>query len=176
METRLSRCCVAVDDHDRAIASPRDLLGPEARDDAGFGGTRGGMFGPRSRPAVTVLLEPPLADPNASSAGRRALAELMAKGLCGVLVAPDGCGAVVERGGAAGGEVLREPVDRLHGVRDRGFRAVAGEPAGALDPGARDVTPVEPGPALPVGVARREAPAAGGGARPAPPGEPRRGR
>ncbi|MFE4372698.1 VOC family protein [Streptomyces sp. NPDC056835] len=127
MDIRLSQCFIAVDDHNKAIAFYRDVLGLEVRDDVGFEGMRWVTVGAPSQPDVNIVLEPPLADPNASPADKQAMAELMAKGLLhGVIFATDDCDATFERISAAGGEVLQEPMDQPYGVRDCGFRDPAG--------------------------------------------------
>jgi predicted enzyme related to lactoylglutathione lyase len=126
MDIRLSQCFVAVDDHDRAIAFYRDVLGLEVRDDVGFEGMRWVTVGSPSQPDVNIVLEPPAADPSASPADQ-VMAELMAKGLLrGVIFATDDCDATFERISAAGGEVLQEPTDQFYGVRDCAFRDPAG--------------------------------------------------
>ncbi|WP_371483836.1 VOC family protein [Kitasatospora sp. NBC_00315] len=123
MDIRLSQCFIAVDDHDTAIAFYRDVLGLEVRDDVGFEGMRWVTVGSPSQPDVNIVLEPPVADPNASPADKQAMAELMAKGLLrGVIFATDDCDAAFERISAAGAEVLQEPMDQPYGVRDCGFR------------------------------------------------------
>lgn len=141
MDIRLSQCFIAVDDHDKAIAFYRDVLGLEVRNDVGFEGMRWVTVGAPSQPDVNIVLEPPLADPNASSADRQAMAELMAKGLLrGVIFATDDCDAAFERvsaaawGGVAGadGPALRRP--RLRVPR-------SGRQPGAVHPGPREVTP-----------------------------------
>ena len=127
MELTLSQCFIAVDDHDRAIAFYRDVLGLEVRNDVGYEGMRWVTVGAPSQPDVNIVLEPPLADPNASAADRQTMAELMAKGLLrGVIFATDDCDATFERISAAGGEVLQEPMDQFYGVRDCAFRDPAG--------------------------------------------------
>lgn len=76
---------------------------------------------------MDIVLEPPLADPNASPADREAMAELLAKGLLrGVIFRTDDVDATFERVRAAGGEVLQEPVDQPYGVRDCAFRDPSG--------------------------------------------------
>ncbi|MET9842605.1 VOC family protein, partial [Streptomyces virginiae] len=40
MNINLSQCFIAVDDHDKAIAFYRDVLGLEVRNDVGFEGMR----------------------------------------------------------------------------------------------------------------------------------------
>ena len=123
MDIKLSQCFIAVDDHDKALAFYRDVLGLEVRNDVGFEGMRWVTVGSPSQPDVEIVLEPPVADPNASPADKEAAAELLAKGLLrGVIFATDDCDATFEHIRAAGGEVLQEPIDMPYGVRDCAFR------------------------------------------------------
>ncbi|GAA2810059.1 VOC family protein [Streptomyces showdoensis] len=123
----LSQCFIAVDDHDKALAFYRDVLGLEVRNDVGFEGMRWVTVGSPDQPDVEIVLEPPLADPNASAADRQAMSELLAKGMLrGVIFSTDDVDATFERIRAAGGEVLQEPVDQPYGVRDCAFRDPAG--------------------------------------------------
>lgn len=127
MDINLSQCFVAVDDHDRALAFYRDLLGMEVRDDVGYADMRWVTLGSPAQPDVDIVLEPPLADPNAPAADRQAMADLLAKGhLRGVVLATDDVDALFEHLRAAGAEVLQEPVDQPYGVRDCAFRDPAG--------------------------------------------------
>ncbi|MEU6864437.1 VOC family protein [Streptomyces sp. NPDC046876] len=127
MDITLSQCFIAVDDHDKAIAFYRDVLGLEVRGDVGFEGMRWVTVGSPAQPDVNIVLEPPLADPNASPSDRQAMAELMAKGLLrGVIFQTPDCDATFERISAAGAEVLQEPMDQPYGVRDCAFRDPAG--------------------------------------------------
>jgi uncharacterized glyoxalase superfamily protein PhnB len=83
--------------------------------------------GAPSQPGVEIVLEPPLADPGASEADRRAMAELLAKGMLrAVIFATDDVDATFERVRASGAEVLQEPIDQPYGVRDCAFRDPAG--------------------------------------------------
>ncbi|SCK15072.1 hypothetical protein YW7DRAFT_00950 [Streptomyces sp. AmelKG-E11A] len=127
MSINLSQCFIAVDDHDKALAFYRDVLGLEVRNDVGFEGMRWVTVGSRDQPDVDIVLEPPVADPNASPADKQAMAQLLAKGqLRGVIFDTDDCDATYERIRAAGGEVVQEPVDQPYGVRDCAFRDPAG--------------------------------------------------
>ncbi|GAA2299569.1 VOC family protein [Streptomyces kunmingensis] len=126
-DIKLSTCFIAVDDPDRAIAFYRDVLGFEVRNDVGYEGMRWVTVGAPSQPDVSVVLEPPLADPNASEADRQVMAELLAKGLLrGVLFTTEDCDATFERVSAAGADVVQEPMDQYYGVRDCAFRDPAG--------------------------------------------------
>ncbi|MDX3231317.1 VOC family protein [Streptomyces sp. ME19-01-6] len=127
MDIRLSTCFIAVDDPDKAIAFYRDVLGLEVRNDVEFERMRWVTVGAPSQPDVSIVLEPPLADPNASPADRQTMAELMAKGLLrGVIFSTDDCDATFERVSAAGAEVLQEPMDQFYGLRDCAFRDPSG--------------------------------------------------
>ena len=127
MDIKLSTCFIAVDDHDSALAFYRDVLGLEVRNDVEFEGMRWVTVGAPSQPDVEIVLEPPLADPNATNADREAMAELLAKGLLrGVMFKTDDCDATFEHIRAAGAEVLQEPIDMPYGVRDCAFRDPSG--------------------------------------------------
>ena len=127
MTINISSCFIAVDDHDRALAFYRDVLGLDVRLDVAYEGMRWVTVGAPSQPDVNIVLEPPVADPNASAADKQAAAELLAKGLLrGVIFDTDDCDATFEKIRAAGGEVLQEPIDMPYGVRDCAFRDPAG--------------------------------------------------
>jgi predicted enzyme related to lactoylglutathione lyase len=127
MDLKLSHCFVAVDDHDKALAFYRDVLGLEVRNDVAFEGMRWVTLTPPSQPDVEIVLEPPGADPNASPADRQALADLLAKGMLrGVMFATADCDKTFEHIRASGAEVLQEPMDQPYGVRDCAFRDPAG--------------------------------------------------
>ncbi|PRY62434.1 MULTISPECIES: VOC family protein [Glycomyces] len=127
MSINLSQCFIAVDDHDKAIAFYRDVLGMEVRNDVGFEGMRWVTVGSPDQPDVNIVLEPPLADPNASETDRATMNELLAKGLLrGVIFETDDVDATFERISAAGADVLQEPMDQPYGVRDCAFRDPAG--------------------------------------------------
>src|SRR5215204_1359185 len=81
MDIKLSQCFIAVDDHDKALAFYRDVLGLEVRNDVGFEGMRWVTVGAPSQPDVDIVLEPPVADPNASPRPPCRRAKLLAKGL-----------------------------------------------------------------------------------------------
>jgi predicted enzyme related to lactoylglutathione lyase len=127
MELRLSTCFIAVHDHDQALAFYRDALGLEVRNDVKYEGLRWVTVGPPSQPDINIVLEPPAAIPDASPADKKALSELLAKGLLrSVLFTTDDVDAIFEKVRAAGGEVLQEPMDMPYGVRDCAFRDPSG--------------------------------------------------
>ncbi|TMR14249.1 VOC family protein [Nonomuraea zeae] len=122
MNLKLSACTLAVHDLDEALGFYLDVLGFELRDDAEAEGTRRPSVGPPSQPDVQIFLEAPGANPGASPADRRAIKDLLAKGLLGGLVfLTDDCDATFEHIEAAGAEVLQEPIDRPGGARDCAF-------------------------------------------------------
>jgi predicted enzyme related to lactoylglutathione lyase len=127
MDITLATCFIAVDDHDKALAFYRDVLGMEVRNDVGFEGMRWVTVGAPSQPDVDIVLEPPAANPNSSPADKEAMAQLLAKGMLrGVIFRTDDCDATFERIRAAGAEVLQEPIDQPYGVRDCAFRDPSG--------------------------------------------------
>jgi predicted enzyme related to lactoylglutathione lyase len=127
MNLMLSHCFIAVDDHDKALAFYRDVLGLEVTNDVSFEGMRWVSLSPPAQPDLQIVLEPPAADPNASPADRQALTELLAKGMLrAVLFATDDCDATFEHIRSSGAEVVQEPVDQPYGVRDCAFRDPAG--------------------------------------------------
>ncbi|HLT11029.1 MAG TPA: VOC family protein [Micromonosporaceae bacterium] len=127
MDIKVSSCFIPVDDHDKALAFYRDILGLEVRNDVRYEGMRWVTLGIPAQPDVEIVLEPPVADPNATAADKEAGAVLLAKGLLrGVIFSTADCDATFERIRAAGGEVLQEPIDQPYGVRDCAFRDPAG--------------------------------------------------
>ncbi|CAM5718093.1 MULTISPECIES: VOC family protein [Streptomyces] len=127
MDVKLAQCFLAVDDHDKAIAFYRDVLGLEIRNDVGFEGMRWVTMGSPLQPDVEIVLEPPDASPDASPADKQALNELLAKGLLrGVIFTTPDCDALYERVRESGADVLQEPMDQPYGVRDCAFRDPAG--------------------------------------------------
>jgi predicted enzyme related to lactoylglutathione lyase len=127
MDLKLSHCFIAVDDHDEALAFYRDVLGFRVTNDVKFEGMRWVSVSPPAQPEVEIVLEPPGADPNASTADRRTMEELLAKGMLrAVIFATADCDATFEHISAAGAEVVQEPIDQPYGVRDCAFRDPSG--------------------------------------------------
>ena len=127
MDVKLQNCFLSVDDHEKAIAFYRDALGFDVRNDVKAYGMRWVTMGPASQPDVSVVLEPPAADPGISAADRAVMGDLLAKGLLGrlVLTTPD-VDDTFDRVQATGAEVVQEPMDQPYGVRDCAFRDPAG--------------------------------------------------
>ncbi|WP_030750505.1 VOC family protein [Streptomyces griseus] len=127
MDINLHQCFLAVDDHEAALGFYRDALGFEVRKDVDFGGMRWVTLGSPAQPDVEIVLEPPLADPNATDEDREAVTGLLAKGLLrGVNLRTADVDAAFEKVRATGADVLQEPVDQPYGVRDCAFRDPAG--------------------------------------------------
>ena len=127
MDLKLRNCFISVHDHDEALAFYRDLLGLEVRSDVKYEGMRWTTVGPKGQPDVNIVLEPPLADPNAPAADRKIMKEMLAKGqLRGVIFSTEDCDATFEHIRDGGGEVLQEPIDQPYGVRDCAFRDPSG--------------------------------------------------
>jgi predicted enzyme related to lactoylglutathione lyase len=76
---------------------------------------------------MSVVLQPPFADPGITEDERRTIAEMMAKGTFARLILAtadlDGTFAQLE---ASGAEVVQEPIEQTYGVRDCAFRDPAG--------------------------------------------------
>ena len=127
MDLKLQTCFIPVHDHDAALVFYRDALGLEVRSDVKYEGMRWTTVGPKGQPDVNIVLEPPLADPNAAPADHKVMKEMLAKGfLRGVIFSTEDCDATFEKIQAAGGEVLQEPMDQFYGVRDCAFRDPSG--------------------------------------------------
>jgi uncharacterized glyoxalase superfamily protein PhnB len=127
MDVKLQNCFLLVDDHDKAIAFYRDCLGFEVRNDVSAYGMRWVTIGAPSQPDVSIVLEPPAADPGISSSDREILGDLLAKGLMrGLNFSTDDLQATFDRVQATGAEVIQEPMDQPWGARDCAFRDPAG--------------------------------------------------
>ncbi|MFI6302257.1 VOC family protein [Amycolatopsis thailandensis] len=99
MDLRLSCCALAVHDLGEAIGFYRDVLGFKVHDD----GQRVSVS-PPSQPELRIVLTTP---------DERSLGSLT--------FATDDCDATFERIEATDAEVMQEPIDRPHGVRDCAF-------------------------------------------------------
>jgi uncharacterized glyoxalase superfamily protein PhnB len=127
MDMKLQNCFLSVDDHEKAIAFYRDALGFEVRNDVKAYGMRWTTLGSPAQPDVSVVLEPPAADPGISASDRALMGDLLAKGLLGRLILTTAdVDATFDRIQATGAEVVQEPMDQPYGVRDCAFRDPAG--------------------------------------------------
>jgi predicted enzyme related to lactoylglutathione lyase len=127
MELKLSTCFITVDDHDKALAFYRDVLGLTVGADVKYEGMRWLTVSPPSQPDVHIVMTSPGASPNVSKDDQRTVAELLAKGILpGLIFATPNVDATFERIRASGADVLQEPMDMPYGVRDCAFRDPAG--------------------------------------------------
>jgi catechol 2,3-dioxygenase-like lactoylglutathione lyase family enzyme len=127
MDLTLHASFLPHDDPDASLGFYRDILGFEVRADVGSGPMRWITVGPAGRPATSVVLTPPAADPSITDDERRTITEMMAKGTYAMLLlaTPD-LDDTFERVQAAGAEVVQEPIEQPYGVRDCAFRDPAG--------------------------------------------------
>jgi catechol 2,3-dioxygenase-like lactoylglutathione lyase family enzyme len=115
------------DDPDVSLAFYRDTLGFEVRKDVGYGGMRWITVGPAGQPGTSIVLEPPAADPGVTDDERRTIVEMMAKGsYARIVLATADLDSTFARLQAGGAEVVQEPAEQPHGVRDCAFRDPAG--------------------------------------------------
>jgi catechol 2,3-dioxygenase-like lactoylglutathione lyase family enzyme len=114
-------------DPDASLAFYRDTLGFEVRNDVGFGGMRWITVGHPDQPGMSLVLEPPAADPGVTEDERRTITEMMAKGTYAriTLATPD-LDDTFERVAASGAEIVQEPTKQPYGVRDCAVRDPAG--------------------------------------------------
>jgi len=115
------------DDPDASLVFYRDTLGFEVRNDVGYGGMRWITVGPTDQPDTSIVLEPPAANPDITDDERRTIAEMMAKGsYARIVLATADLDDTFERLQASGADVVQEPTEQPHGVRDCAFRDPAG--------------------------------------------------
>jgi uncharacterized glyoxalase superfamily protein PhnB len=127
MDVTISSAYLPHDDPEAALAFYRDTLGFEVRNDVGYEGMRWITVGPPNQPGMSIVLQPPGADPGITDEERRVITEMMAKGTyAGINLATKDLDAVFERLQAGDAEVVQEPTDQPYGVRDCAFRDPAG--------------------------------------------------
>ncbi len=114
-------------DPDASLAFYRDTLGFEIRNDVGYGGMRWITVGPADQPATSIVLEPPAANPDISEDERHTIDEMMAKGTYArIVLATTDLDGTFERLQASGADIVQEPTDQPHGIRDCAIRDPAG--------------------------------------------------
>jgi uncharacterized glyoxalase superfamily protein PhnB len=127
MDINIHATFLAHDDPETALTFYRDVLGFEVRNDVGYDGMRWITVGPAGQPDVSIVLNPPAADPGVTDDEKRMIAEMMAKGTYGGIVfATKDVDAVFEKLQARSADVVQEPTDQPYGVRDCAFRDPAG--------------------------------------------------
>lgn len=114
-------------DKEASLAFYRDLLGFEVRNDVGYADMVWLTLGHPAQPGVSLVLNPPAADPGVTDEERRTIASMMAKGTYAMLslATPDldATFAALEAGGA---DIVQEPIDQPYGIRDCAVRDPAG--------------------------------------------------
>ena len=114
-------------DPNASLAFYRDTLGFEIRNDVGYGGMRWITVGPADQPATSIVLEPPAANPDISEDERHTIDEMMAKGTYArIVLATTDLDGTFERLQASGADIVQEPTDQPHGIRDCAIRDPAG--------------------------------------------------
>lgn len=114
-------------DPEASLAFYRDTLGFEVRNDVGYQGMRWITVGPPDQPGTSIVLQPPDACPGITEDERRAVAEMMAKGIyAGINLATKDLDGTFEQLQGAGAEVVQEPTEQPYGIRDCAFRDPAG--------------------------------------------------
>src|ERR1035441_6652015 len=104
---------------DASLAFYRGTLGFEVRNDVGYDGMRWITVGPADQPDTSIVLEPPAANPDISDDERRTIAEMMAKGTYArIVLATADLDGTFARLQASGVDVVQEPTEQPHGVRD----------------------------------------------------------
>ena len=115
------------DDPDASLAFYRDTLGFEVRNDVGNGKMRWITVGPANQPGISIVLDPPGANPGITDDERRTIAEMMAKGTYRMLLlATEDLDGTFERLQASDAEIVQEPTAQPYGVRDCAVRDPAG--------------------------------------------------
>ncbi len=115
------------EDPDASLAFYRDTLGFEVRKDVGYGGMRWITVGPADQPGTSIVLEPPAADPGITEDERRTIAEMMAKGTYArIVLATADLDGTFTRLQASGADIVQEPTEQPHGIRDCALRDPAG--------------------------------------------------
>ena len=115
------------DDPEESVASYRDALGFEVRNDVGEGKMRWITVGSPDQPDTSILLAPPATDPGITDDERRTIQEMMAKGTYGwIMLATGDLDGAFEKVQASGAEVVQEPTEQPWGMRDCAFRDPAG--------------------------------------------------
>ena len=124
----VANCFLVVDDHEKALAFYRDVLGFTVTKDVSMGDFRWLSVAPPTQPELEITIQSVGGGPGVSEEDRAAIDSLLAKGLLTPLISRcDDVDALFEHVQASGrAEVLQEPADQFYGVRDCAFRDPAG--------------------------------------------------
>jgi catechol 2,3-dioxygenase-like lactoylglutathione lyase family enzyme len=125
MNISLQYCNITVDDTEKALASYRDALGLELRNDVASGGFHWITLGSADQPGLEIVLSEPHAGRSPEDGDM--MQELLTKGVLPMLVfRTDDLDATFEKVRASGADVLQEPIDQPWGPRDCAFRDPSG--------------------------------------------------
>jgi catechol 2,3-dioxygenase-like lactoylglutathione lyase family enzyme len=127
MDIKINSAYLPHTDPDAAIAFYRDKLGFEIRGDVGYNGLRWLTVGPADQPDTSIVLYPPEAESGVTDEERSTLAAMMAKGTFGRINLAsgdlDGDFEQLQQGDV---DVVEEPTDMPHGIRECAVRDPAG--------------------------------------------------
>lgn len=127
MDVSINSAYLPQTDPDAAIAFYRDKLGFEVRGDVGYNGLRWLTVGPTDQPETSIVLYPPEADSGITDEERSTLVAMMAKGTFGrINLASSDLDGDFEQLRRDGVEVVEEPTDMPHGLRECAIRDPAG--------------------------------------------------
>jgi catechol 2,3-dioxygenase-like lactoylglutathione lyase family enzyme len=127
MDIKINSAYLPHDDPDASIAFYRDKLGFEIKGDVGYNGMRWLTVGPADQPDTSIVLYPPGAESGLTDEERATIAEMMAKGTFGrINLASGDLDAEFDRLQAKDVDVVEEPTDMPHGLRECAVRDPAG--------------------------------------------------
>jgi catechol 2,3-dioxygenase-like lactoylglutathione lyase family enzyme len=127
MDIKINSAYLPHQDPDAAIAFYRDKLGFELRADVGYNGMRWLTVGPADQPETAIVLYPPEAEAGLTDEERSTVTAMMAKGTFGrINLASGDLDGDFEKLQAGDVDVVEEPTDMPHGLRECAVRDPAG--------------------------------------------------
>jgi catechol 2,3-dioxygenase-like lactoylglutathione lyase family enzyme len=127
MDIKINSAYLPHDDPEASIAFYGDKLGFEIRNDVGYNGMRWLTVGPADQPDTSIVLYPPGAESGLTDEERSTITSMMAKGTFGrINLASGDLDGEFERLQAGDVEVVEEPTDMPHGLRECAVRDPAG--------------------------------------------------
>jgi catechol 2,3-dioxygenase-like lactoylglutathione lyase family enzyme len=127
MNIKINSAYLPHDDPDASIAFYRDKLGFEIQQDVGYNGLRWLTVGPADQPDTSIVLYPPQAESGITDEERSTITAMMAKGTYGrINLASSDLDGDFERLQSGDVDVVEEPTDMPHGLRECAVRDPAG--------------------------------------------------
>jgi catechol 2,3-dioxygenase-like lactoylglutathione lyase family enzyme len=127
MNIKIDSAYLPQEDPEAALAFYRDKLGFEVRNDVGYNGMRWLTVGPAGQPETSIVLYPPGAESGLTDEERATIAAMMAKGTFGrINLASSDLDGDFGRLQSQDVEVVEEPTDMPHGLRECAVRDPAG--------------------------------------------------